>query len=237
MRRVALALLVACTADPEEMEVANDDAWDVPRECPPPAGFDAAPQSIEEVVALVNALPKPTSLSCYLQALPRPLSLYATTSTFSAQPSGGQSDPRIFAFEGSLVQSVVPSGQGAALLELAMLTSETRSVKAEIEFPVEAALAPEDPYDRIRMGTGTTCGVCHLSEFLANTVTITDAYESDALQPAPESALSLSLARQYARDCDAAATPERCGILMGLFAHGDATPGEFPPSAKICRGF
>jgi hypothetical protein len=237
MRRLALALLAACTVDSEEMDVASDDAWEVPRECPPPAGFEAGPQSIDEVVALVNALPKPTSLSCYLQALERPLSLYATTSSFSAQPAGGQSDPRIFLFTGSLVQSVVPSGQGAALLELAMLTSETRSVKAEIEFPVEAALAPEDPYDRIRMGAGTTCGVCHLSEFLADTVTITAAYESEALQPPPESGLSLSLTGQYARDCDAVATPERCEILTGLFAHGDTAPGEFPASTKICRGF
>ncbi len=241
MRRLALGLAMTCAcAEPE----SDDDGasggpleWDVPRDCPPPPSVTAAPQSIEEVVDLVNALPKPTSLSCYLQALPRPLELYATTSAFSAQPAGGQGDPRIFAFSGPLVQSVVPSGQGAPLLELSLLTSETRSIKAEIVFPVEVELAPTDPYDHIRSGSGTGCAVCHLEEYPSAQVTSTVAYESEALQPRPELGVSLSLVRQYARDCDPEETPERCGILTGLFAHGDTSPGEFPASAKICLGF
>ena len=239
MRRfaLALALLPACAEAEEDGDASGGPLeWDVPRKCPPPSGTEA-PQSVEAVVALVNALPKPTTLSCYLQALPRPLELYATTSAFSAQPAAGQGDPRIFAFSGPLVQSVVPSGDGAELLELSLLTSETRSVKAEIEFPVEAELAPADPYDQVRSGTGTACGVCHLDEFPSALVTITTAYESAALQPAPELEVSLSLARQYARDCDAAETPDRCGVLTGLFAHGDTAPGAFPASTRICRGF
>jgi hypothetical protein len=235
---VLVLVLAACTEDDGAAgESGEPMAWELPRECPPPEGVIAAPQSVDEVVALVNALPKPTTLPCYLQALPRPLALYATLSEFSAQPAGGQSDPRIFVFAGDLVQSVVPSGQGAALLELAHLTSETRSVKAEIEFPVEAQLAPGDPYDRIRVGAGTSCGVCHLSEFPSAAVQITTAYESEALQPRPDDALSNSLVRQYARDCDPEATPDRCGILTGLFAHGETIPGEFPASTKICLGF
>jgi hypothetical protein len=74
-------------------------------------------------------------------------------------------------------------------------------------------------------------------EFTSAVVTVAAAYESEALQPPPEEEVSLSLARQYALDCDAAATPERCAILTGLFAHGETTAGAFPPSTKICRGF
>lgn len=241
MRVIGAVVVFALAGCAEEAEPGDDSEgvaeWDVPRDCPPPDGITEAPRSIEEVVALVNALPKPTTLSCYLQALPRPIALYATTSTFSAQPAGGPSDPRIFVFADALSQSVVPSGPGAVLLELGVFTSPTRSIKAEIEFPVEAALLPADPYEQVRVGSGTNCGVCHLDEYASPDVTVTTAYASQALQPPPEDGVSLSLVRQYARDCDADATPERCSILTGLFAHGDTTTAEFPAEATVCRGF
>ena len=55
-----------------------------------------SPDSIGDAVALINALPKPLTIACFVSALNRPLNLNLTTSTISVQPAIGVSNPRIF---------------------------------------------------------------------------------------------------------------------------------------------
>lgn len=230
-----LALVLAC----ETSDGSQDEAGDEPmviRSCPPPAGFEERPASIQDVVDRINALPMPVSLPCFVESLPRPLRGYATSSSFSAQPASGAESPRVFLFEGPLVLTVVPAGQGSHLLEMSELLDDRLSLKAELEFPVQAEVADAEPFEQVRneAGGATNCATCHGLERAHEA--IEGAYVSEALQPDPELAVPLSFVRQSARDCDAGEEPQRCAILQALFLHGDVETAEFP-AYRICRGF
>lgn len=197
--------------------------------CRAPSGVNAAPQSIDETVTLINALPKPLTLSCFLESLDRPLRISASESTFSAQPANGTRSPRVFLFSGPLVVSVVPEGPGLPLLELSELGPNARSVKAEIHFPVEGPLAPEAPFARVvQNGSGTSCGTCHGQEQPERTLNGTTVYSSRALQPAPQELVPVESVRGEAQKCDEAAEPERCVLLKAIFSHGAVEHQPFP---------
>ncbi len=69
--------------------------------CRAPAGVSNSPRTIDETVTLINALPKPLSLPCFLESLARPLEISASYGVFSAQPAKGIRSPRIFVISGS----------------------------------------------------------------------------------------------------------------------------------------
>lgn len=60
-----------------------------PRRCVAPPGISAAPSSIAAAVALINALPPPVTVACFVESLDRPLQVVATASDLSAQPAAG----------------------------------------------------------------------------------------------------------------------------------------------------
>jgi hypothetical protein len=190
----------------------------VPERCVAPAGVPTTPQTIVEVVDLINALPAPVTLPCFLQALARPLKMHATISLISAQPSSGARSPRIFLFSDGLRMSIVPVGAGGQLLEMGEIRDEVRSIKAEVEFPITAPLAAQTPFDRIMYAPEITrCSFCHAGEALAGDITFAEAWSSQALRPTPINAVTLgSLAAETAA-CDAQAEPDRCAMLHGLF--------------------
>lgn len=195
--------------------------------CTPPGGA-AAPRSIAEAVALINALPKPLTLPCFIEALPRPLQLYATRSIFSGQPAAGTRSPRLFLFFDPLILSVVPAGPGTHLLEFGELQSETRSVKGEIEFPILAELPPQAPFEKILYrDLGTTCAVCHGEE---EPVTLggLQAFASEAFRPLASDRVATEYVRHEFSTCDAAVEPDRCAMLNALFGHGEVLHREFP---------
>lgn len=236
-----LAVALACGEAPEGPDETETDPaeeppppWPLPRACEPPPGL-GSPSTIEDVVALVNALPKPTSLACVLESLERPLALYASTSTAGAQPASGAHNPRIFLFRGDLVMSVVPEGEASATLELAQAIGERRSIKAELAFPVDEPLAPSAPYDHVELGAGTSCGLCHGAETRVESIDFANAWASDVFQDDPDQALSLSFVRQSAIDCDHEADPGRCELLDAIFGHGEVVPGDLDRDALICR--
>lgn len=232
--------LVACEADDDAMDAGEDGTEiDVPRTCPPPEGVPTRPESVEDVVALLQALPVPVTLPCFLESLERPLSLSATTHDFSAQPASGPESPRLFIYSGPLTMSVVPTGIGRHLLEFAVDVGDRQSLKAELEFPLEESPTEADPYERVAMpGGGTTCNNCHANERQSDEITFTAAYISDALQPPFGMDASVSFPRQLALTCDPQTDddPERCEMLQALFAHGDIEPREFPPDHLVCKG-
>ena len=211
-----------------------------PATCTPPMGTTGSPSSISDAVTLANALfsderPEVT-LSCFVETLDRPLATLAANSFFSAQPALGRRSPRIFLFTGSLVMSVAPGGSGSHLLELAEYSALTRSIKAEILFPLRKPLLPAQPYDRVRFLEGTSCGVCHGSEVPAPSVTIAQAFESDVLRPRLQEEVSLDYLQAEALACDRDREPQRCETLRAVFGHGDVYPARFPTEAKTIYG-
>src|SRR5690606_13425467 len=125
--------------------------------------------------------------------LPRPLAMHAADSPFSAQPAEGRRSPRLFLFFDPLVLSVVPAGDGAALLEFGEQRSPTHSLKAELEFPIETELDEAAAYQRLPFEEGiTTCGLCHQGESEAPDIDVPYAMISLAMRPMPEQRVSLT---------------------------------------------
>lgn len=231
----------------------------IPRDprCVAPEGVSTAPQSIAEVVTLLNALPKPVTVPCFVASLARPLSLHAVNSPFSAQPAQGRKSPRIFIFFPGLILSIVPAGPGAHLLEFGETRPDAQSLKAELEFPITGQLDEASPYQRVFFSeTITTCGFCHQNERRDESIGSPLAMISPALRPRPEQRVLLDeLAAQVAA-CDATAmagapaTPmlppadagadagineaERCAMLHAIFDQLPAPiEAEFPETYKI----
>lgn len=249
-RALALSLfaLVACTTDPPGTDDAPQagtarqaDAGSpaAPKHCVAPPGTNPSPHTIAEVVELINALPKPVSIPCVIEALSRPLQLYAVRSVVSAQPSDGRRSPRMFLFFDGLVLSIAPTGVGSPLLEFGQIRTATHTLKAEIEFPVSANVAPETPFDRILyQGTDhTSCGFCHAGETQDENIHFARAYESQALQPnAPRDRVMVDELLTEWKNCDPGAEAYRCAMLDGVFSQGAPIDHDFPTSYQPFGG-
>ena len=197
--------------------------------CRAPAGVSDAPRTIDETVALINALPKPLSLPCFLESLARPLQVHASYSVFSAQPAQGARSPRIFLFQDPTVMSIVPEGEGASLLEFGEQRPEFRSLKAEIVFPVAAALDPSAPFDKLMFDSQiTTCGGCHAGELQESEISGVRRFVSRALRPQPGDRVSVQSLDHELAICDRSLEPQRCAILDGLLGWGSVTERDFP---------
>jgi hypothetical protein len=189
-----------------------------PPRCVAPEGAPTSPQTIAETLTLINSLPSPVTLPCFLQALARPLKLHAAVSVISAQPSAGARSPRIFLFFDGLRASIVPAGAGAPLLELGEIRDESRSLKAEVLFPVTTPLSNVTPFERIQFTpTVTRCGFCHPVEEPDPDVTFASAFTSVALRPLDSNAVSIASLSNELAICDPTAEPDRCALLQALF--------------------
>jgi hypothetical protein len=195
-----------------------------------PAGISNQPATIEQTVALVNALPKPLTLPCFVESLARPLRLHASQSEFSAQPALGARSPRVFIFVGENVMTVVPAGMGSHLLELGEQRANFRSLKAEIEFPVLAQVTPQAPFEQVMFNEQlTNCAFCHAEEAVEAVVGGARAFLSEALRPISRLRVPLGGLQREHDLCDATAEPERCALLDALFGWGPPEDQEFPP--------
>jgi len=193
----------------------------------------AAVSTIAAVTARVNALPAHASVGCLVASLARPIELVATTSTFSAQPAGGATSPRVFIFVPGLILSVVGDGAGAKLLELGEYVTPTRTLKGELELPASAALASDAALTRVEQTNGTSsCGVCHRNE--QPHPTLAHAYVSVAFRPNPGTEVKLpSLIAEHQRCVDTAEVSERCELSHALFDFGAVRQGAFPPQLEL----
>jgi hypothetical protein len=229
-----LAVIGLACASADDVEAP--DPFDIERSCVPPAGVSGSPRRISDVVDLVNALPMPVTLPCVLEALDRPLQMAAAVSPFSAQSTDEPESPRMFVFTPGLTMTVVPVGLGSNLLEMAEYARPGRSRKAELEFPIEAPVSASAPYEDLTVAGISACGICHADEAQDGDIDGIPIYASQSLQPELKHELSLSFVEQYARDCDAAVEPERCAMLLAVFAHGDVQPGAFAEGSLVCFG-
>lgn len=198
--------------------------------CVTPAGAPSSPRSIAEVVDLLNALPKPVTLPCFLDSLAGPLPMQAVDSVFSAQPAVGRRSPRIFLFLDPLVLSVVPAGNGSQLLEFGERRGEDKSLKAELEFPITSELNRASPYARLPYDeTISSCGFCHQHEVAAPDIDLPFAMISPAMRPRPQQRVPLAELQAELAACDPDAESDRCAMLDALFGR-DPQPieWEFP---------
>ena len=236
------SLVIACGGGSDAASVASDpeasvdgsggapDVTAEPARCAPASGTTGHPSSIAETVDLVNGLPKPVSLACFLEALERPLRMVATQSVFSAQPATGRRSPRIFLFGEGIIVSVVPEGSTRNLLEMGQATSPGNSIKAELEFPITEAITLATAFERLPLDGITTCGVCHDGRMPA--LGIEGAFESEVLRPEDRELVPLTELEDEARRCDGQVEPERCAMLGALFQHGEVVAAEFPRTAR-----
>jgi len=209
--------------------------------CRPSAAVSGAPSTISDAVALANDLvarqPEGLTVPCFVESLDRPLGMVAVNSIFSVQPAFGPRSPRMFLFSGNLVMSVVPEGDTAHSIELAEYLSPTRSIKAEIGFPLQAPLSSSTPFDRIRDGNGTWCRGCHRDEARVDSVTIAEAFGSDVLRPNPPDEVPLPYVANEATVCDSSLEPERCEMLKAVFGHGPIEPRAFSSDARTINDY
>ena len=181
-------------------------------------------------MALINALPKPTSIACFVESLARPLAAYATSSVSSAQPALSSASPRVFLEFGQLWLSVVVDGEASARIEFGALQADMRSIKGEVQGPFTDPVAPSAPYDRILYNGGTGCGLCHNDEQQVTDITFATAFESTAFRPRPQTHVDLDVLAGDAATCDWSTQPNRCEMLWALFGGGPVAEQEFPSS-------
>lgn len=196
--------------------------------CQAGIGVSTRPRTIEDVVSLINSLPKPVTVSCFLESLERPLNVTLTNSQISAQPASGSRSPRIFILNDKLYISVVPEGRGTNFMELSYQTSTTTSIKAEIEFPVVGYLPRNKPYASIYNNSGTTCRACHRAEKQVSEIEGTGIFESWAFQPDKETLVDLQNLKTEAKNCNSSIEPERCKIIRALLDPGQVRTQSFP---------
>lgn len=208
--------------------------------CHAPTSVGGAPQTIEDVTALINALANEhggtVELPCFVASLTRPLGAATSSGFISAQPAEGKRSPRMFLWSGALVMSVVPEGIGANLLELGFETTPTRSIKAEIEFPVTAPLSRSAPYDRILGEPLSKCAACHANEEPVTSVTWAKALESEVLRPSRFDEVDLGSVDQESKACNKAAEPQRCALLGAVFDQGGIHARAFAQEARTLYG-
>jgi hypothetical protein len=223
---------------------AGQDSADPPPEdlaiCHAPASASGSPATIEDVTALINALAEEhggtVELPCFVASLNRPLGAATSSGFVSAQPAEGARSPRMFLWSGALVLSVVPEGIGGNLLELGFQTTPTRSIKAEIEFPVTAPLSLSAPYDRVLGEPLSKCAPCHANEEPATSVTWAKAFESEVLRPSDFHEVDLGEVEQESKACDKAVEPQRCALLGSIFDQGGIHAQAFAREARTLYG-
>lgn len=208
-----------------------------PSRCVAPEGVSSSPGTISETVELLNALPKPVTLPCFLSSLARPLEIHATRSSFSLQPAVGERSPRIFVFLGDNILSVVPDGEGAHLLEFGEQRDGHRSLKAELAFPIVAELTRQSPFEHLMLDEHfTTCALCHAAERRDPAHPEPGAFVSQALRPRKSDQVTVSRLRAELDDCEPDLEPERCSFLESLLSWGTVTDKDFPEEMDTLFG-
>lgn len=196
--------------------------------CIAPSGVSNAPTTIKEALDLIDSLPRPVTVPCFIDSLARPLKLIASSSPFSAQPAFNAEAPRVFVVIDTLIISWVPDGDGSKVLEFAEERDFARSVKAELHMPVTGEMAYADAFDHLLRNEEkeSSCGICHGQEERATDITYGNAFMSLALKPRDADVVNVARMRQIHEACDGNATPGRCAIYEAMF-RGDVEDTDF----------
>lgn len=209
--------------DPADID--GDPVGGDPGVCSTPNGVSGRPTTLGEAIILMNSLPRPTSLACFLQSLERPLSLYMTSSSLSLQPAPGARSPRTFIVNEPLVMSIVFDGPARIALELGYRSAPTRSIKTEILFPIERDVTYGNFFEEVLEGNATRCSACHTGEVqMVSPAFPVDVFESDVIPPYDMFEVDLEALRTERLSCNPAIEPERCEMLSAIFDFGEVEP-------------
>lgn len=187
------------------------------------------PQSIADAVALINALPRPLTIDCFLNSLKAPLKVFAINNKASAQPAADQQSPRIFILKDRFVFSVVPAGTARNLLEFSELNTANESFKGELEFPIEGTVTIDQILSRISQTTNTsTCVNCHSQERIIPYKSLGSLFASQVVSPNESQRVSYPYLRAQATACSPDINKFRCDMLNAIYTKGQATDAPFP---------
>ena len=206
-----------------------------PRRCAPGPNATGAPRNIEQVVDLINSLPKPVSVACFIESLDAPLKVFASNSVASLQRSNGPDDPRWFIFSLPLIMSVTSDGPGANLLEMGVLQpGNRRALLGELRMPVQAEIKHALPYERILEDVGTSCGFfCHQNEERDPRIHFAQAFLSKSIRASPDSEVTLDSVRGVLSRCKSPSASPRCELLNALLVTGRAQREDFPADMPV----
>jgi hypothetical protein len=200
----------------------SDEPLGDPDACRTPRGVSGSPRTLEQAIILMNSLPRPTSLACFLQALERPLSVYMTSSNASLQPSPEPRSPRLFVVNEPMVMSIVFDGPAQIALELGLRTTPTRSIKTEILFPITTDVNYDNFFAHVARGNRTVCADCHTGEVVTVSPELPiDVFESDIFAPFEPLEVDVPTLRAEHMACDEEVEPARCLLLSAIFDYGD----------------
>ncbi|RYZ64173.1 MAG: hypothetical protein EOP09_16365 [Proteobacteria bacterium] len=189
--------------------------------CKAPDGINTEPRSMPDMIKLINALPKPVTVACVVDALKGPFRVNATSSAFSAQPAYSEDAPRIFLFYEPLYISIVPTGMGGDMIEFSIQTGPEESVKGELAFPVKDTITEDAAYEHIKFETAnaTVCGSCHSGERPAGDGFPANAFISSFLRTMDVYDVSAKQIEKSAKRCQTEVLPE-CKVLEALTSKG-----------------
>ena len=235
---ISTALMLACSDVQTSLQDAGaaEEHTSGGRNCSPTNMTTGSPETINDLLELVNGLPHPVELPCLIESLDRPIAINSNFNTQSAQPAMGRRSPRIFIITSeSFAMSLVPGGQST--LEFGERSADgLTSVKGELHFPIEGPLNPEDAFARLApdeatgltLDQATKCGVCHDHERRAPDYPSRGAFASAVLRPAPFFAVELAAIKREHDACDSEMEPQRCSELQAIFERGEVVQAGFP---------
>lgn len=239
LRILVLTLISLSCVKPKKQEPAatGDQAASKPaisgpnaRElCQRPKAVTSDPKSIEDVIELLNKMPKPVTVACFLDVLERPLYVSATANPISGQPATSAQSPRIFLMVGTtLIISVVPSGTGGGIIEFGYKTDSAHSIKGELKFPVLETLADDAAYTSILdpMSEGTFCRICHFPEVPSATGFSPHAYTSKIVPPIDAYDVPLKTLKAVNELCKTEKKDE-CEVIQSIFAQDEVIAKGF----------
>lgn len=205
------------------------------RRCAPGPNVTGAPRTIEQVVDLINSLPKPVTVACFVESLDPPLKVFASKSVASLQLSTGPEDPRWFIFSLPLIISITSDGPGAELLEMGVLQpGNRRALLGELRMPIQTEIKQALPFERISKGEGTTCGFfCHQDEERDPRIRFTEAFVSKSIRAATSSEVTLDFLHGVRSRCKSPTASVRCELLHALLVTGRAQREDFPADMPV----
>ncbi len=184
-----------------------------------------SPTTFEGVITLVNKLPKPLSVNCFLYNYDHPLDIFAVDNQLNAQPSGGPDNPRIFVIKDDFMISVVPLGEGKDNIEFSKIVSEGKSVKGDLHFPIQESLGDDAIFSNIVNETndGTVCRLCHgqESQYLGL------SYSSNIIPPDENHRVTKQDLDEEIKNCRSE-TSSRCAMINYIYSAGEVSDIPWP---------
>lgn len=210
-----------CTTEPK-----SDDSSLFLDNCTQAHESFRSPTTFEGVAELVNKLPKPLSVNCFLYNYDHPMNIFAVDNELNAQPSGGPDNPRIFIIKNDFTISVVPLGPGKDNVEFSKIVSNGKSVKGDLHFPIEETIEEDTIFSGIVNETndGTVCRLCHGQESQYSGL----SYSSNIIPPDESLRITKQDLSEEIKKCRTDETSSRCAMINYIYSAGEVSDIPWP---------